>query len=97
MELYVQIKSFAISFLFGIIWGIFFNIFYNILFTKYKIINIISNLFFNILMFGLYFYLLYIINSGIIHLYLLFIMFISFLIYSRLFVKLRVKWNKFKL
>ena len=40
----------------------------------------------------LYFYLLYKINNGIIHIYLLFTFLISFFLYNRLFVKIRLKW-----
>ena len=94
MDLYIQIKSFAISFLIGIIYSLLFNIFFNLLFTKYKLFNIVSSLILSMTVFGIYFYLLYIINNGIIHPYFLSIFFISFIIYSKIFVKLRVKLKK---
>ena len=97
MSLIVQIQSFSISFLYGIILSLVFNLLYNFLFTKYKIINIITNLFFSLVVFGLYFLLLYIVNNGIVHIYFLITMFISFFIYNKLFVKFRVKLKKTRL
>ena len=97
MELTIQIKSLVLSFLYGIFFNLCFNIFYNILFTKYKILNIIANFVFNLFIFGLYFYLLYIINNGIIHFYFLMALFFGFFLYNKLYVKLRVKWKKISL
>lgn len=97
MSLDIQIKSFVLSFLYGIFFAFMFNIFYNFLFTKYKVFNIISNMMFSILLFGLYFLLLFNINDGVIHMYFLGCMMISFIIYNKLFVKLRVKLLKTRL
>lgn len=97
MNLMVQIQSFSISFLYGIFLSLMFNLLYNFLFTKYKIINVITNLFFSLIIFGIYFLLLYIVNSGIVHIYFLITMFISFFIYNKLFVKFRVKLKKTRL
>lgn len=94
MSLIIQIRSLVVSFLFGIIMCLFFNLFYYLLFSKYKAFNCISNLVFSLFLFGNYFLLLYIVNGGIIHIYFLLMVFISFLIYNRIFVKLRVKWKK---
>ena len=96
MELPVQIKSIIMSFLYGILYSVNFNLFYNLLFTKYKMINIITNFFFNIISFGIYFLLLYIINQGVVHLYFLVSFLLGFLIYNKIFVKLQVKWQKIK-
>ena len=97
MGLIVQIQSFSISFLYGIFLSLIFNILYNLLFTKYKIINIITNLFFALVIFGLYFLLLYLVNNGVVHVYFLVTLFISFYLYNKLFVKLRVKFKKTRL
>ncbi len=91
MELIIQIKSLCLSFLMGIFFSLMFNLFYKYLFTKYTIINIISNLFFSMLLFGIYFFLLYLVNNGILHIYFLIIFFIGFYLYNKIFVKLRVK------
>ncbi len=94
MSLIVQIQSLAISFLFGIVFSLVYNLLYFILYTKYAVINIITNIFFSLMMFGLYFILLYNVNSGIVHSYFLLAFFFSFYIYNKLFVKFRVKWKK---
>lgn len=97
MSLLVQMQSLSISFLYGIFLSLTFNLLYNFLFTKYLIINIISNLFFSFVVFGIYFFLLYLVNNGIVHIYFLITLFISFYLYNKIFVKLRVKLKKTRL
>ena len=97
MNLDIQIKSFVLSFLYGIFFALMFNLSYNLLFTKYKVINIMTNLMFSLLLFGFYFLLLYNINEGVVHIYFLACFFISFVIYNKVFVKLRVKLPKTRL
>ncbi len=97
MTLVIQIQSIVLSFLFGIFFSFIYNIFYNFLFTKYLIVNLLSNLLFSLLLFGLYFLLLFIINNGVIHVYFLGTLFLSFFLYNKLFVKLRVKCFKTRL
>ena len=94
MSLLVQIQSLSISFLYGIFLSFIFNLLYNILFTRYLIINIITDLFFSFVMFGIYFFLLYLVNDGIVHVYFLIILFVSFYLYNKIFVKFRVKLKK---
>lgn len=94
MALSIQIKSLILSFLFGIFFDFTFNFFYYLLFTKYKILNIITNFVFCISIFSLYFYLLYIVNNGIVHIYFFIAMLLGFLVYNKKSVKLRVKWKK---
>ena len=97
MILDIQIKSIVMSFLYGIFFSLMFNLLYNFLFTKYKILNVFTNLMFSFFMFGLYFLLLYIVNEGIVHLYFLVSMFIGFYFYNKIFVKFRVKLPKTRL
>ncbi len=92
MNLLTQIQVLSYSFLFGLYFSFTFNLLYKVLFTKYLILNIITNLIFLLGNSFLYFYLLYKINNGIIHIYLLFTFLISFFLYNRLFVKIRLKW-----
>ena len=61
--------------------------------VKYKIVNAITNLCFSMFIFLIYFLLLYIVNGGIVHLYFIITLFISFYLYNKIFVKLRVKWK----
>jgi len=94
MNLIIQIESIAISFLFGILFSLLYNLFYHFLYTKFIVINIITNLFFSLIMFGMFFLFLYNINGGVIHLYFLFSLFLAFYLYCKVFVKLRIKWFK---
>ena len=94
MSLIIQIRVIAFTFLFGLYISFIFNLLYKILFTKNIIINFITNFLFVILNSILYFYLLFMIDSGRIHIYLLFIFLISFFLYNLLFKKIR--WNGWK-
>ena len=66
-----------------------FNIFYKFLFSKYFFLNLLTNFLFIRGNSILYFFLLYKINDGIVHIYLLFIFLISFFLYNKLFRKIR--------
>ena len=90
MSLIEQIKTIAFTFIFGIIVAFFFNIFYKMLFNKKKILNVITNFFFLFLFSTIYFYFIYQINGGIIHIYLLVVFLISFYLYNKLFRKIRL-------
>lgn len=89
MSLSVQIQVIFYTFLFGLYFSFLFNLLYKTLFTKHLIINIITNFLFITTNTLLYFYLLYKINFGIIHIYLLFVFLISFFLYNKLFIKIR--------
>ena len=94
MSLINQIQSIALSFLFGMFFCLIYNLSYFILYTKSLLLNLITNIMFSLIMFGIYFLLLYNINCGMIHTYFIIVLFISFYLYNKLFVKLRVKWKK---
>lgn len=91
MSLIVQIQSLFYSFLYGLFASILFNLCYKGLFYKNIIIRVLFNLIFCITLYVLYFYLLYKINNGILHLYFFITLYLGFYIYNRLFVKIRVK------
>ncbi len=97
MNIVIQIESCFLSILFGIIFSFFYNLFYYLLYTKYWLLNVVSNMFFILVMFSLYYLFLYLVNNGNIHIYFIIIMFISFFVYNKIFVKLRVKWLKNRL
>ena len=65
MNLLTQIQVLSYSFLFGLYFSFTFNLLYKVLFTKYLILNIITNLIYFLGNSFLYFYLLYKINNGI--------------------------------
>ena len=89
MSLILQIQSLAYTFLFGLYLALIFNFLYKILFTKSILLNLITNLIFIIINAVFYFYILFKINYGIIHIYLLFTFLISFFLYNNLFKKIR--------
>ena len=89
MSLIIQIQTIFYTFLFGLYFALMFNLLYRVLFGKSIVLNIISNFFFVIINSILYFYILFKVNSGRIHIYLLFIFLISFFLYNLLFKKIR--------
>ena len=95
MSLIIQIQTIAYTFLFGLYIALIFNLLYRVLFTKSVVLNLVSNFMFVALNSVLYFYLLFLIDSGRIHIYLLFIFLISFFLYNLLFKKIRwIGWKK---
>ena len=97
MSLIIQIQTIAYTFLFGLYIALIFNLLYRVLFTKSVVLNLVSNFMFVALNSVLYFYLLFLIDSGRIHIYLLFIFLISFFLYNLLFKKIRwIGWKKCK-
>ena len=89
MNLIEQIKVIAFTFLFGIVFAFFFNVLYRFLFHRSKIIKIGTNFFFFVVFSSIYFYFIYGLNGGILHFYLFFVFLISFLLYNKLFQKIR--------
>ena len=89
MSLIIQIQTIFYTFLFGLYFALMFNLLYRLLFSNSLILNIISNFLFVIINSILYFYILFKVNSGRIHIYLLFIFLISFFLYNLLFKKIR--------
>ena len=89
MSLIIQIQTIFYTFLFGLYFALMFNLLYRVLFSKSLILNIISNFLFVTINSILYFYILFKVNSGRIHIYLLFIFLISFFLYNLLFKKIR--------
>ena len=90
MSLIEQIRTIAVTFIFGIVFALFYNLLYKFLFTKSIFINIVTNLIFFFVMGSMYFYLIYLVNGGIIHYYMLFLFLISFFLYNHLFKKIRI-------
>ncbi len=89
MTLLVQIQSLTFNFLYGIFSSFMFNLLYHLLFTNSMVLNIITNLFFLFTMSSLYFYFLFQINFGIIHIYYFLLFGLGFFCYNFLFKKIR--------
>ena len=92
MNLIEQIKVIFFTFLFGIVFSFFYNILYSFLYNKKLIFKIIVNFFFFITFSSIYYYFIYNLNGGILHIYLLLIFIISFYLYNKLFIKIRIGW-----
>jgi len=71
MVLEQQIQSLIFSLVFGMLYALMYNLFYKQLFKGKLIVRIIFNLLFTITNTTLYFFVLTLINNGIIHLYFL--------------------------
>ena len=80
MNLEIQIQSLIFSFIFGMFFSLMYNTFYRLLFCGNKLKRIIINLIFDIIIFGIYFLCLKVINSGIVHLYFLISLILGFII-----------------
>ena len=89
MTLLVQIQSLTFNFLYGIFSSFMFNLLYHLLFTNSMVLNIITNLFFLFSLIFLYFYFLFQINFGIIHIYYFLLFGLGFFCYNFLFKKIR--------
>lgn len=90
MTLIEQIKIISFTFIYGIIFSFFFNILYSFLYHKKIVLKILTNFIFFLLFSSIYYYFLYSLNGGILHIYLLFIFIISFNLYNKLFIKIRL-------
>jgi len=71
MSLEVQLQSFIYSFVFGFFFSFTVNLNYRYLFSGKKVMKIIMNLLFIFVHVLLYFILLKMINSGVLHIYFL--------------------------
>ncbi|MBQ7137210.1 MAG: hypothetical protein IJO43_04470 [Bacilli bacterium] len=78
MSLEIQIQSLIVSFIFGMFFSVLFNLFYKFLFIRKKIIKITVNFLFITITTLLYFSVLCIINSGIIHSYFIIMLILGF-------------------
>lgn len=90
MTLIEQIKIISFTFIYGIIFSFFFNILYSFLYHKKIVLKILTNFIYFLLFSSIYYYFLYSLNGGILHIYLLFIFIISFNLYNKLFIRIRL-------
>jgi len=89
MDLNAQIFSLIFSFCYGIIFSFLVNINYNLLFNKKKYFKVIFTAVFIIDMALIYFFVLNIINNGIIHIYFLLLIISGFYISFPFGIKFR--------
>lgn len=80
MGLETQIQSLVFSFVFGLFLSLMFNVFYKYLFKPKLPIKIITNLIFVSINALIYFFLLKIINDGILHSYFLISLLMGFVL-----------------
>ena len=90
MNLEIQIQSLFVSFVYGLFVSLLFNLLYYLLFYKRKIICIICDLIFNISLFSLFFYIMYLINNANIHPYFLGLLITGFFVGNHNLKKLRI-------
>jgi len=87
MNLYIQIISLTVSFIYGVFVSITYNIFYNYLYINNKIYSFFNTFLYNILSTIIYFKLLYIINGGIINISFILTSILGFLLSNKIFTK----------
>lgn len=85
MELSVQIYSLIVSFVFGGIFSLEIKYFYKLYLILIPVLKFLISLLFVIVNAIIYFWLLYLINNGILHLYFFVAMFLGYYIFFRLF------------
>lgn len=85
MELSVQIYSLILSFVFGGIFSLEIKYFYKLYLRLIPVLKFLISIFFVIVNAIIYFWLLYLINNGILHLYFFVAMFLGYYVFSRLF------------
>lgn len=79
MSLEVQLQSLIYSFVFGVFFSYTVNLNYRCLFSSRRFVKLIINLLFVLVHVLLYFILLKLINSGVLHIYFFMVLVIGFL------------------
>ena len=90
MDLEIQIQSITTSFVYGMFSSLVYNIIYFLLYSKSKIIMIMFNFFYTIVIFLLFFYIMLCINNGIIHIYFIFLLILGFIFGNIKLRKIRI-------
>ena len=80
MNLEIQIQTIFVSVILGMFSSLVFNVFYRLLYSKYIITKILSNLIYSLTIFTLFFYVLFIVNNGVVHIYFILLFIIGFII-----------------
>jgi len=80
MTLSIQIQSFIVSFFYGFLVSYLINLCYRFLFLSKKTFQIIFTFFLSFSICLFYFFILYIINGGVVHLYFLILVLLGTLI-----------------
>lgn len=80
MNLEIQIQSLIVSFIYGMFSSLIYNFIYPVLYSKNKVIKIITNLLYSFLIYSLFFNLLYLINNGVVHIYFVLLFIMGFII-----------------
>ena len=93
MNLKLQIQTLISCFLFGMIFSFTYNIMYKYLYINNKILRVINNFIYILINSILYFYILYLINCGVVHPYFLLITLIGFITGNHKTKKVRTKVN----
>ena len=96
MNLEIQIQSIIVSFVYGMFSSLIYNLSYFLLYNRIYLIKIISNILYVLGINSLFFYILFLINSGVLHIYFVFLFFIGFLIGNYNTKKIRIELKKSK-
>ncbi len=96
MNLEIQIQSLTVSFVYGLFYSLLYNLFYAFLYCKNKILRIITNIVFNVSLTILFFYIMYLINYGNIHIYFTIFFLCGFFIGNRKTILVRTHFKEKK-
>ena len=94
MTLETQIQSIFVSFIYGMFSSLIYNFIYQVLYCNNNLLKIITNLLYSLIVFSLFFYLLYLINYGSVHIYFVLLFILGFIIGNKKTKKIRFVFKK---
>ena len=94
MELSVQIYSLIMSFVFGCLFYVELLYFYKLYFKVISLLKFFLSMLFVLINATVYFFLLYLINNGVLHLYFFISMLLGYYIFSKIFTLLFTLFRK---
>lgn len=90
MNLEIQIQSITASFIYGFFSSLIFNLTYFLLYSKNLFVKMIFNMIYVICIFLLFFFVLFLINNGVVHIYFIILFIGGFVIGNYNFKKIRI-------
>lgn len=96
MDLEIQIQSLIVSYIYGLFFSLTYNLLFFILYHNNKYLRILFDLLYIFILFTLYFYILLVINKGIVHIYFVILLVLGFITGNYKTKKIRVEMKKSK-
>ena len=94
MDLEVQIQSVFVSVIIGMISSTFYNIFYFLINNRNLLLKVLSNIIYSFIVFTMFFYVLFLVNNGIVHIYFIMLFIFGFVVGNINMKKIRIDLKK---